>query len=381
MKTVKLYDENPYIKEFSARVLSCEKAQNGYALILDKTAFFPEEGGQPSDTGFIEKSAVSAVFEKKGVITHIADAPVKAGETVNCRIDFERRFGFMQNHSGEHIVSGIAHRLYGFDNVGFHLGESFATVDFNGILSREMLDEVEKAANEAVYENCEIIAFYPDKNTIEGMNYRSKKDIEGDIRIVEIKGIDLCACCAPHVARTGEIGVIKLLESSKMRGGTRVVLKCGRYALSDYKNRFENTREISEMLSSKDEFAAKAVRNLIDKTDNIKQQNNELKKRIIDSIIKMSADKKVIFEDNLDIKELQMLADGLHKAKGGIRAAFSRGENGYNFALCGEEQMLSDVFAAFKTALSARGGGRGEMVQGSVVADKGEIIEFFEERL
>lgn len=381
MKTVKLYDKSAYLAGFSATVLSCVPAEGGFALLLDKTAFFPEEGGQPCDMGTIENAAVLYVNETEGVITHIVDKPFKVGETVNGKIDFNRRFDFMQNHSGEHIVSGIIKKKYGFDNVSFHLNENLATVDFNGILTREMLNEVELAAARAVFENREITAYYPTGKELETLNYRSKKEINGDIRIVDIKGVDICACCAPHVSRTGEIGLIKLLDTTKMRGGTRVVLKCGRYALLDYENKAENISCISEMLSAKQETAAEAVVNLIKKSDYIKQQNNEYVKRLIASIVKTSSEIRTFYEKDFDIKQLQMLTDGLHKTYGGVRAAFSGENDNLNFAICGGEAELKSVFTEFRSAFNVRGGGRGEMVQGSVLAPLEEVIRFFNERI
>lgn len=381
MKTVKLYDENAYLDKFSATVVSCEKAENGYALILDKTSFFPEEGGQLCDTGLINGAAVNYVKEENGIITHFVDRVFSVGQTVEGFIDFPRRFSFMQNHSGEHIVSGIVFKKYGFNNVGFHLNEQFATVDFDGILTREMLNAVEESANRAVFENREIKAYYPSERELETINYRSKKEIEGPLRIVDITGVDVCACCAPHVARTGEIGMIKLLDFTKMRGGTRVILKCGRYALLDYQNKYENISDISVLLSADRDSAAQAVHNLWDKFEKTKQTINELTRKLIENTVETKKDTYCFYEKDYNMKQLQMLTDGLHKTHGGTRAALSGGGDSLNFCLCGEEAELESIFAEFKTAFNVRGGGRGGMMQGSVSAKAADVIKFFEERL
>ena len=379
MRTVKLYDENSYIKSFKATVVLLETVKDGYKVVLDKTAFFPEEGGQPSDTGVLNEITVTYVEEQDGVIYHYTDKPLDIGETVEGHIDFNRRFNFMQNHSGEHIVSGVVFKNFGFNNVGFHLNEQFATVDFDGVLTRDMLDFAENEANDFVYKNLPVKAYYPSKSQLEKINYRSKKEIDGPVRIVDIKGADICACCAPHVNTTGEIGVIKILDSSKMRGGTRVILKCGRYALRDYRNKFENISEISALLSAKQEESANAVKNLAVQNEELRQKLNALTKKLIENIIKSGTESQFVYNKDFNMKELQLLTDGLHKTTGKIYAAFS-GEGILNFALCGEEKELNKLFSEFKDSFPLRGGGRNGMVQGSLNADIKEVERFFTER-
>ncbi|MBR0466622.1 MAG: alanyl-tRNA editing protein [Clostridia bacterium] len=380
MKTVKLYDQNAYIKDFSATVLLCEKCENGYKIQLDKTAFFPEEGGQPSDTGSINGVKVTYVIEENGIIYHYTEKPFQKDEKIEGHIDFNRRFVFMQNHSGEHIVSGVVYKNFGFNNVGFHLNEQFATVDFDGILSREMLDYVENAANDFVYKNLPVKAYYPTAEELKRINYRSKKEIDGDIRIVDIKGADICACCAPHVNSTGEIGIIKILDASKMRGGTRVVLKCGSLALLDYRDKFLNISEISAMLSAKQNESAKAVNSLISQNEALNQKVNELTRKITEIRVLLAKDEPFCFVEDNNMKEMQLLADGLHKSSGKTHAVFS-GKDTYNFVICGDEAETEKIFSEFKDIFSVRGGGRNGMVQGSVNADIEKIKSFFYERL
>ena len=224
--TEKLYDKDSHLKEFTGTVLSCKKTGEKYAVTLNRTAFFPEGGGQQSDRGYIGGAYISDVQIKNGEILHFADKPLSVGQAYDCKLDFDFRFRNMQNHSGEHIISGIVHRLYGFNNVGFHLGAEM-TMDFDGELTRRQLDEIEDLANKAVCENLPVKAYYPTDEELKQLDYRSKLDLKENVRIVEIKGVDVCACCAPHVKATGEIGIIKILDFEKYKGGVRLIVKCG----------------------------------------------------------------------------------------------------------------------------------------------------------
>lgn len=374
-KTVKLYDLDSYLAEFSASVISCEPMGEKWAVVLDKTAFFPEGGGQPSDIGTLSNANVMDVqIDENGVITHICDAPMTDFQVCG-NIDFARRFNFMQNHSGEHVVSGVIHSLYGLDNIGFHLSEErYVTLDFNGDLTRTQLDDIELRANRILWSNRYIKAYYPDEETLKALSYRSKKDIDGDVRIVEIEGCDTCACCAPHVKTTAEIGIIKLLDTEKMHGGTRIVMKCGEWALQDYKSRYNSISRISALTSAKAEETPAAVEGVLIRLSEEKQTNTALKRRLITEMIKSAdAQNSLFFEEGLDIKELQLYADGLFKAYGGIKAVFSKSENGYCFAICGEPSVLDPFFADLRTRLNIRGGGRNGMVQGTANADEETI--------
>ena len=377
--TEKLYDKDSHLKEFSATVLSCEKSGENYSVILDKTAFFPEGGGQESDRGNIGEAAVLDVRIVSGEIIHCTDRPLNIGEEYACNLNWDRRFRNMQNHSGEHIVSGIVHRLYGLNNVGFHLGAEM-TVDFDGAISREQLLEVERLANKAVFQNVPIRAYYPDEKELKALDYRSKLELTENVRIVDIKGYDLCACCAPHVKKTGEIGLIKILDSFKNKGGVRIFIKCGIDALDDYNDKYLNVQKISNLLSVKQYEAAAAVDRLSDESRELKFEIASLKKRLIAEKTKSfvpESDKTAVFEEGLDIKELQLFADSLYKKSGGIRGVFSGEECNYSFAICGEETALDLFFKEFKENLNAKGGGRNGMVQGTVATVKNEIEGFF----
>ena len=368
--TIKLYDIDSHLSEFSATVISCENA----VAVLDKTAFFPEGGGQTADTGFIDGVKVLDVQIKDGVIFHYLEKDIEIGKEVNCTLDADERFRKMQNHSGEHIISGIVHSLYGYDNVGFHLSKTEMTMDFNGILTREDLNKIELLANKAVWENVKFNCYYPEN--LENLEYRSKLDLTEDVRIVEIENYDRCACCAPHVNTSSEIGIIKILDFEKNKGGVRLWVKCGIDALGDYNSRYQNALKISSLLCAEQDNIADAVEKLIATEGELKFKITDLKRRLIAEKVKAFVGEKVItaeFESDMDIKELQLYADSLYKKSGGVRAVFSGKEGEYFFAIVGDEAPLQELFKNMKTALNIRGGGRGTMVQGTVFAKRAEI--------
>lgn len=377
--TERLYDNDSHLKEFTATVLDSYPKADGFFTVLDRTAFFPEGGGQPSDTGYLDGIRVYDVQTDNGIIYHYTTEQLEIGQQVKGAIDFEKRFRNMQNHSGEHIVSGIVHSMYGLNNIGFHLGTDM-TVDFDGELTREQLDEVEALANRAVWENLPVKAYYPRSDRLSEINYRSKKELDGAVRIVEIGEIDICACCAPHVKSTGEIGIIKILDFFKNKGGIRVFIKCGGDALYDYRDKYTSALKISKLLSVKQCETSSATERLFNENRELSAEISQLKKRLTEEKVKgFTARKEItaLFEESLDIKELQLFSDALYKKCGGIRAVFSGSEDSYSFAICGEENKLETFFAKFKECFKARGGGRNGMVQGTVAAEKKRLEEFF----
>ncbi|MBR3969092.1 MAG: alanyl-tRNA editing protein [Clostridia bacterium] len=376
--TERLYELNAYTKEFKAQVLDCILVDSAYKIVLDKTAFFPEGGGQAADIGTLGGVKVTDVQIEDKTIYHYTKAPIEIGSEVEGILDFERRFNFMQNHTGEHIVSGIAHKLFGVNNVGFHLGEELVTIDFDKELTREQLNEIEIIANQKVWQNLPVKAYYPSNEELKNTLYRSKKEIDGEIRLVDIKDTDICACCAPHVNRTGEIGVIKLLDTERMRGGIRIVLKCGMFALADYQSKYDNISQIAALLSAKQENAFDSVKKLDEKCTLANQKINELKKKNAElAIATVTSDQICVFVDDCDIKELQTIADKLYKKFGDVRAVFSGIDPNYSFAICGDSINLDEIFKDFKSRFAVRGGGRNGMVQGTVEASKENINLFF----
>ena len=374
--TERLYYKDQYIKEFEAQVISCAEGKNGFEVILNKTAFFPEGGGQPGDRGFIGDAKVLDTVEKGEDVIHICDCAVDG--TVNCALDFDLRFSNMQQHTGEHVFSGIQHSICGFDNVGFHMGESCITVDFNGVVSAEELAEIERLSNEAIYKNIPVETIYPTDEELENYNYRSKKEIKGQVRLTKIGDVDLCACCGTHVATTGEIGIIKVLSVMNYKSGVRVSLQIGRKAFEDYCEKNASVYAISNLLCAKTEEVADAVEKLQLRMKEADFRYNQLKKELFAEKSKnVSGEKCCMFDDGASADDARIFADMLAD-KVGIAAVFSgNDETGYKYAVVSRETDLREIGKALNAALSGRGGGKPNMIQGSVTASKADIDAFF----
>ena len=366
--TEKLYYTDSHIHEFSARVLSCEKAKKGFAVVLDKTAFFPEGGGQPADTGIIGPAAVRDVQEQNGEIFHYTDQALTPGEEYACALDWEQRLCRMQNHSGEHIFSGITHKLYGFDNVGFHMGAECMTIDFSGELSWEQLTEIETLANQAVRDDLPVKTCFPGPEALSQMEYRSKLELTRDVRIVEIPGTDRCACCAPHVKRTGEIGLIKLLSAERHRGGVRIELVCGMDALRECRLMQENVTAVSGLLSAKRAKSAAAVERVLAEQARLKERVAELSM----ALARLKAERFgytegniCVFDNVLDEVALRELVNLLMEKCGGMAGAFSGSdETGYMYIIGSKNIDLRSHSREINAAINGKGGGTAEMIRG-----------------
>ena len=378
--TEKLYEHDPYLSRHSATVLSCDERGGKYEVVLDRTAFFPEGGGQAYDTGTIDNAPVTDVQIQNGIITHLCNEPLPVGGSVICKIDAAQRLRRMQCHSGEHIVSGLIHRLHGLDNVGFHLGSADVTLDTSGTLSDDELQRIEYLANEAVAKNVPIRAIYPTPDELSRYDYRSKLDLTDGVRLIEIPGYDLCACCAPHVRRTGEIGTIKLISHINYKGGLRIHMLCGARALDDYSMRCAQTSAIGELLSVKDHECADAVASLISRLDDSKRERDEL----VRSIIAREAEAARPTDGNLVFVLPQAFASGLRELVnlalpkcGGICAAFAGSDGAYTFIAASTGVDLRAISKEMLSALSGKGGGRPEMIQGSVACTAADIHRYF----
>ncbi len=374
--TQKLYYENQYIKDFTAQVISCVEGEKGFEVILDKTAFFPEGGGQPGDIGYIGNADVIDTVEKGGEVIHICNEAV--GGEVECHLDFERRFSLMQQHTGEHIFLGVIHAMTGVDNVGFHMGESCITVDLSGVVSAEQLEEAEKLANEAVYKNLPVTAVYPSKEELENYDFRSKKEIEGQIRLIKIGDVDLCACCGTHVAFSGEVGIIKVLSVMNYKQGVRISLQVGRKAFEDYCEKNKSVCKISNMLKAKTDEIAQAVERVTTQLHEERVKYSMLKKEIFAIRSKAYSGKECcVFDEGENAEEARIFSDMLAENVE-IAAVFSgNDENGYKYAITSRSRDVRDVGKAMNSQLNARGGGKPEMIQGSVSATKIEIEYFW----
>ena len=382
MPTEKLYYVNQYQTEAQAAVLSCTPVKNGCEVLLNQTVFYPTGGGQPCDLGTINTVSVLDVFERDGEVIHLCDAPLSVGETVACKIDWERRFMLMQQHSGEHLVSGIVHRRFGYENVGFHMGSEVITIDFSGEISTQELREIEATVNEAIYRNLKTEFLYPDAETLPTIPYRSKKTLSGWVRIVKFGDIDLCACCGLHVANTGEIGLVKLISTTKFHDGSRVELLCGKRALEYLNTVADQNREISAILSAKPFATAAAVHRVNEelaaaqyRTVFLENQLFALKAESLEN-----AGDVILFEDAMQPDALRRLADAVMQKCGGLCAVFSGGDGNYKYAIGCKKSAVNEIVKALNHELHGRGGGKPNFAQGSVAAGKNEIEAFFQSK-
>ncbi len=377
--TEKLFYTDSHLKTFTATVLSCEKGKHGYDVVLDRTAFYPEGGGQPGDRGVIAGVAVTDTHETDGQVVHYCEEPVLTGGEVECSIDWNRRFSFMQAHSGEHMVSGLIHEAYGYNNVGFHMGKDAVTIDFDGPVTEEQLADIEKQVNWAIWEDLPVEILWPTAQELENLPYRSKKELTGQVRIVNFPGIDLCACCGTHVSRTGEIGLVKFLSCVKFHEGVRIEMLAGADAFSHLSGTWEQNKQISGLLSARPmETAVAAARiqqELADAKYRLTQLEDKLFRREAEAY--QGRGDVLLFEEGLRPDALRRLADAVMHACGGRCAVFSRTEGGFQYAIGQTGGDLRAFTKEMNQKLAGRGGGTPEFVQGSVSAQQEAIEEFF----
>ena len=382
-KTVRLYDTDAYKTEFEAEVLACEevetKEKKVYQVWLDQTLFFPEEGGQSPDMGSINGVEVLDVQIRDEVITHTLAAPLAVGATVKGSVDWQHRFYNMQQHSGEHIFSGIVHNMFGYDNVGFHLSDSVVTMDFNGVITAEDIEKIETEVNQAIIENIPVEVSYPTKEELKVLEYRSKIEIEGQVRIVTIPGYDVCACCAPHVRRTGEIGMLKVMNVQSYKGGVRISILCGFRALEAFRQKADIITELMAQFSTNQEALVENVTKLKNTNQTMKNQLASAKQELMEykvAAIPEDSENAILFESDLDTPVVRNVVNGLVEKFTGICAVFvGNDESGYQFIIGSKNKDCRQIAAALREKLSARGGGSDKMIQGSIAAKQLQIEE------
>ncbi|MGM9647105.1 MAG: DHHA1 domain-containing protein [Eubacteriales bacterium] len=379
--TEKLYYQDSYLFSFTATVRACTPAGDEYAVELDRTAFFPEEGGQYADTGLLSGIPVLDVKEKNGIIIHTLPAPLPVGTEVVGQVEGKQRLRKMQNHTGEHIVSGLFHSLYGLNNVGFHLGHDDVTIDLDGSLTRDDLCRVEVLANEAIWKNLPIRAEFPAPEVLATLQYRSKLELTENVRIVTVPGYDVCACCAPHVAYTGEVGQIKLLDYSRYKGGVRIHMLCGMDALSDYHARYVATAAISAKLTAPQSEVAEAVDRLHAELQEKKQQIARLQDALAAELLcslPAGDAPALFFETRLDNPARRALVNGAAE-KRPLAALFAGDdEAGYTFLIGSTTVDLRAFAKSLTAALGGRGGGSATLIQGTLSASRKAIEEYFQ---
>lgn len=377
METVKLYDEHPYDTTFHATIQDIQYDKNT-TLILDQTLFFPEEGGQCADSGTIDGYEVIDVQISKGIIKHILKGHVELeiGNEIQGEIDWDLRFSNMQNHSGEHIFSGIVHREYGYDNVGFHLGKDVVSVDFNGPIDEVSLRRIEKEVNQVIYENRVIRAYYPSEEELASLNYRSKKEVDSPLRIVEIENCDVCACCAPHVRRSGEVGLFKVVHMMNYKGGVRIFILCGQRALDYVLELDDNMNAIYHMLSANNSSVVKYVKQLIDTNNALKQEVFNLNKKEVQRLVEEANDNhRYFFIEDLDKNLQREMVNSLAQRLEGYVGVFAGSDRmGYRFILASRNNDTTKLFDVLKSH-GAKGGGNALMVQGYMKTSQDTIEE------
>ena len=419
--TEKIYYSDVYCKEFDATVLACRERKNGYEVVLDRTAFYPEGGGQPGDRGVLvlreacsasceaereqmicsvsgeaeceqmtcssscevekETILVRDTHEKGEEILHYTDVFVAPGTKVTGKIDWDFRFDLMQNHSGEHIVIGLIHEKFGYNNVGFHMGSDMLTIDLDGEFSLEDMQEFERRANAIVWENRPVDIKVYSEEEVKAVEYRSKKELHGMVRIVTFPGADTCACCGTHVTHTGEIGLIKLISLQKFKGGMRMEMLCGKRAVEYVNQICQQNHQISVALSAKPKETAAAVLRLKDaemkSSFRVVAMENEILAAKAESL--KGAGDVLLFEEGLTPDSVRKLAVAVMETCGGRCAVFSGDdENGYKYALGETDGDLRALVKEMNGKLNGRGGGKPFFAQGSVNAARSEIEAFFD---
>lgn len=384
MKTRRLFEEQVKTKEFEAMVLFAEEKKGVYSIVLDQTAFFPEGGGQPGDSGslFVEGEEIPVLDtrEKDGVIFHLTKQPLETGTRVKGVLNWDRRLRNMQNHSGEHILSGLIYQRFGYHNVGFHMGSEAVTLDLDGVISQEELLELEEKVNQAIEEDVEVEVLYPSGEELQEMFYRSKKEIEGQVRIVRIPGYDSCACCGTHVERTGEIRLLKILGVQNYKGGVRISMLAGKDALEDYGRKHVMIQEATHLLSVKPEKVTEGIQKALNQQAALKSRLIGLQRQIGEEkaeAVPEGSQRICFLEPNFQMEELREMVN-----KAALRCKMALGllpvgENLCQYVLISNEQDVRSLGKELNQRFSGKGGGQSSMVQGTLVGTGEEIKTCF----
>lgn len=379
METRKLYYEDCHRQEFTAQVVSCRESGGRFAVTLDATAFYPTGGGQAADTGLLGHARVLDCREEGGDILHICDKPLEAGQTVTGRIDWEPRFIRMQQHTGEHILSGILFSRYGCHNSGFHMNLTRMQVDFDRPIPQEDLEGIEAEANGVIWQNLPVLCSIPDPDALAALSYRTKRALPWPVRIVEIPGIDRCACCGVHAASTGEVGILKIYSMVPFRDGVRLEMACGKAALSCLNHIYRQNQQVSRLLSVPIAGTAQGAQTLLDRLEGEKSRAFMLERELFARIAGDASQKGnvIVFRENLSSDGIRLLADALASSCGGTSAVFSGSGDAWRWCLAARQGDLSSLEEEMKEALNARGGGKPNFRQGSLRAPRDQIERFF----
>ena len=378
METRKLYYEDCHLRQFSATVVGCTKTDNGWQTVLDATAFYPEGGGEAADSGVLGGVNVLDVQEKEGEILHLCDGPLEVGQSVTGEIDWDKRFDLMQQHTGEHIISGLLYEKFGYMNTGFHVGADVLEVDFDGSVSWADLMEIEYKANQAIWENIPLECWIPSPEELPNIFYRTKRPLPWPVRIVRVPGYDSCACCGIHVKCTGEVGLIKILSCTALRGGVRLEMVCGGRAYRHMATIFEENRKVSQAFSAPMHATGEAAQRLNKVMAAEKSRATGLQNRILASVAEsyVNCGNVLHFEPGLDGNALRTLADKIAEVCGGLAAVFSGEDGNYTYCLAQRGGDLRELNRSMTETLGGRGGGKPQFQQGTVRASREKIEAF-----
>ena len=382
--TERLFEKDAYCRSFSANVVSCEEKDGSFLVVLDKTAFFPEGGGQAPDKGTINGVNVLDVQEKDGIVYHKTEKAFNSDDTVSCELDWELRFERMQSHAGEHIVSGVVHSLFGYDNVGFHMSEKTMTVDFSGPLTADDIAKVELESNKAIYKNAQITASYPTKDELAVADYRSKIEPRDGIRLITIEGVDCCACCAPHPSFTGEIGVIKIIDFCPHKKGTRIEMVAGINAFYDYSALHTSVKQVMNQLSAKRDSIAASVEKLQETANNLKSENGKMSRKLALASLSPVAVNGCAYaiNENMSYDDLRECANNL--IENGTRKCIllsSADGDSYIYVVSSAENDVRSLVSELNSTFSGKGGGKDNYAQGKLSASSEDDLKNFIEKL
>ena len=379
MATEKLYYQDCHLRSFSACVTACQQGPDGYWVTLNATAFYPEGGGQACDIGTLGDATVLKTLEKDDEIFHICDRPLPVGSAVTGTIDWERRFDLMQQHTGEHILSGLIFDAFGYHNTGFHVGADVMEVDFDGLISQEDLAKLEQKANQAIWENLPVHCSVPSPEALPAIAYRTKRPLPWPVRIVEIPGCDRCACCGVHVKHTGEVGVLKILSCVKLRQGVRLEMVCGKRAFRYYQEIFEQNKQVSQCFSAQILETGAAARKISDTLAQEKYKTAGLQSQIFTYIAESYVNRENVihFAPDLSSAQIRQLADAISLKCRGYAAVFSGSDDHYGYCLINQTGEVAALGKALTQALNGRGGGKPNAQQGTIAATKEQIEDFF----
>ena len=377
--TERLYYDNSYLTQFEAECVETQSEDERILIRLNRTAFYPTSGGQRHDTGFLNNVPVVDVFERKGEVWHVVDRPITCGPVVG-KIDWARRFDFMQQHTGFHLLAGAFRRVFQVDTLSSHLGEEIATIDVSlNTISEETVRKVEEQANQVIAENRPVRAFWVGADELEALELRKQPAAREKIRLVEIRDFDLDPCGGTHVRQTAEVQLVKILRWEKLRGNLRLYFLAGGRAVRSYTRLWQLVRRLNRELTAGENELLERVRDLKDEIKSQKKRLQALKdfwvEQQTERLKKEAYNRKrdfVVFRfENEDFADVKTVAQKLTREAKLLTALFSEGEKNWRLILAAPEKSkinLRTWLEDLRTVSPVKGGGRPTWVE--VIGDR-----------